>query len=312
MPRSGQIVAVAPSWVANTSLTEEQTRRLEPDERIWRREYAAIPQALLSSAFDPDAVSRALGRIVRIASSYQPLGFVDLSSGRGDACAFGVASWCMPVVDGREIARYEQGKWVPLMVSTVVGGVPVRFPSPTEGHYDTARDAEGLPVETEEWRRANRPVLVWHVVDAIEGRFSGTISGSDLVAHIAREFKRHSVRDVIGDQREEFFARSEFARHKLEFRSLPWTSSTKIEAVAHLRRLFAEDSIALPDRAKLRRELSSYTERVTPSGSLSYSGKGAHDDETSLLITQAIAELERLMPGSTLHLPSYRHVVSGR
>jgi hypothetical protein len=308
-----QIVAHAPSWVANPAgITEEQTRKAEPNATVWRREYPAIPQANYSSAFDPDAVARALGRIVTIAQSHQAVGFVDLSSGRGDACAFGVASWCVPVADHREIARYEQGKWVPLMVSTVVGGVPMRFPSPTEGHFDTARDAEGFPVETEAWRRANRPVLVWHTIDAIEGRFNGKISGSDLVAHIARLFHQSGVREVIGDQREEFFARSEFARHKLEFRSLAWTSANKTEAITRLNRLFGDDAMALPDRPKLRRELLSYVERVTPSGSLTYSGRGAHDDEVSLLITCAIAELERLMPGSSLHAPNYRTVVGGR
>lgn len=38
-----QIVAHAPSWVANPTLTEEGTRREERVEDIWRREYAAIP-----------------------------------------------------------------------------------------------------------------------------------------------------------------------------------------------------------------------------------------------------------------------------
>lgn len=40
-----QIVAHAPSWVANPSVTEEDTHKLEPDESTWMREYAAIPQA---------------------------------------------------------------------------------------------------------------------------------------------------------------------------------------------------------------------------------------------------------------------------
>jgi hypothetical protein len=38
-----QLTAFAPTWVANPSVTEEQTRELEPDEDRWRREYAAIP-----------------------------------------------------------------------------------------------------------------------------------------------------------------------------------------------------------------------------------------------------------------------------
>lgn len=40
-----QRVAHAPTWVANPTLTEEETRADEPDETVWLREYAAIPQA---------------------------------------------------------------------------------------------------------------------------------------------------------------------------------------------------------------------------------------------------------------------------
>ncbi len=39
-----QVVATAPSWVANPTLTEEGTRADEPDERTHAREYGAIPQ----------------------------------------------------------------------------------------------------------------------------------------------------------------------------------------------------------------------------------------------------------------------------
>ncbi len=42
---SFQVTAHAPSWLANPSLTEAGTRELEPDEVVWAREYAAIPQA---------------------------------------------------------------------------------------------------------------------------------------------------------------------------------------------------------------------------------------------------------------------------
>jgi hypothetical protein len=48
-----QVVVWAPSWVANPSITESETRELEPDERIWAREYAAEPGVALSSAFEP-------------------------------------------------------------------------------------------------------------------------------------------------------------------------------------------------------------------------------------------------------------------
>lgn len=46
-----QIVAIAPTWVANPTLTEEDTRHLERDTPTWEREYAAIPMAGDESKF---------------------------------------------------------------------------------------------------------------------------------------------------------------------------------------------------------------------------------------------------------------------
>jgi hypothetical protein len=46
-----QWTAQAPTWVANPSVTEQATHDLEPDEEIWRREYAAIPMSSEARAF---------------------------------------------------------------------------------------------------------------------------------------------------------------------------------------------------------------------------------------------------------------------
>jgi hypothetical protein len=60
-----QVVAHAPTWVANPTLTEQDTHDLEPDEADWEREYAAIPQAeaetSLLRASTLDEVTRATG-----------------------------------------------------------------------------------------------------------------------------------------------------------------------------------------------------------------------------------------------------------
>jgi hypothetical protein len=45
-----QVTAYAPTWVANPTITEEQTKADEPDEATWRREYLAEPQAEAESA----------------------------------------------------------------------------------------------------------------------------------------------------------------------------------------------------------------------------------------------------------------------
>jgi hypothetical protein len=174
-------------------------------------------------------------------------------------------------------------------------------------------DDLGRPIPNPEYAKTMRPVAVFRTIDAFDGRFKGQISGSQIVERISTLFRAHGISTVVGDQRESFFLGSEFSRHDLQFREITWTNQSKIEAVTRLKRLFAEGAIVLPDRPKLRKELASYSERITASGSLTYSARGTgHDDEVSLLLTFAMAELERLVPGSPIHFGAGRHEASGR
>jgi hypothetical protein len=73
---------------------EQQTRDLEPDERIWRREYAAIPQTGSLAVFEPEAIVRAFLPPAGVPKPFGRFGVIDASSGKKDAWTFGVASWC--------------------------------------------------------------------------------------------------------------------------------------------------------------------------------------------------------------------------
>lgn len=56
-----QATAFAPSWVANPTLSEAETHRLEPDPETWRRHYAAEPLGANGiTFFNPDAVDAAV------------------------------------------------------------------------------------------------------------------------------------------------------------------------------------------------------------------------------------------------------------
>lgn len=54
-----QRVSFAPTWIANPTLSEADTRALEPDERLWSMRYAAVPGQTVSAAFDGEDVSAA-------------------------------------------------------------------------------------------------------------------------------------------------------------------------------------------------------------------------------------------------------------
>ncbi|HKY37137.1 MAG TPA: hypothetical protein VJN18_14430 [Polyangiaceae bacterium] len=82
-----QVVSHAPSWVANPTISEAETHELEPDERVWSREYAAVPGATISAALDPVDVTACFGR-----QEQGQLGraflVIDASSLRGDGFAW--------------------------------------------------------------------------------------------------------------------------------------------------------------------------------------------------------------------------------
>lgn len=50
-----QLVDHGTTWEANPTLTEDETRRLEPDERTWTREYAAVPSSGIENDWFGDA-----------------------------------------------------------------------------------------------------------------------------------------------------------------------------------------------------------------------------------------------------------------
>lgn len=87
-----QVTAFAPTWVANPTVSEAETHRLEPDARVWAREYAAEPQGAKLAAFDPEAIARAF--VPRpLGQRFQRFGVIDASSGKKDSWTYAVAGW---------------------------------------------------------------------------------------------------------------------------------------------------------------------------------------------------------------------------
>lgn len=87
-----QSVASAPTWVANPTLSEATTRADEPNERVWKREYANVPQAAVSSVFDNSRIDACfVPRVIENAA--QPILVLDASRG-GDSFAWGAMRWC--------------------------------------------------------------------------------------------------------------------------------------------------------------------------------------------------------------------------
>lgn len=94
---SFQVVAHAETWIANPTISEGDTHALEPDDRIWRREYAAIPQAGVLGAFDSADIDRAFAaRDYANATRAQRILVLDVSSGKKDSWTWGLCGWNTP------------------------------------------------------------------------------------------------------------------------------------------------------------------------------------------------------------------------
>ena len=82
-----QLTSFAETWTANPTITEDQTHELEPDERVWSREYAAQPGTTLSAAIDAADVARCYDS-KRVGAVIGGFVAIDASSLRGDAFAY--------------------------------------------------------------------------------------------------------------------------------------------------------------------------------------------------------------------------------
>lgn len=281
-------VSVGPTWVYNPSISEARTRQLEPDERIWAREYAAIPSASASAVFDVEQIEgafRAPEGPNEAEGAGLPFLVIDSSAGRGDAWA-----WC---VGQRIVEAIDSNPWV-------------IAPS---GTHDL-RDERGNLIPNPRYSQGRASVYVTSLA-AMEGRFALTTSADAVLDQVARTAHANGCRLVFGDQYGAYLLEAGFARRGLRYVALPWTNESKASAVSQLRRWFRERSIVLDvdddQGAALRRELLAFEERLLPSGLSSYGARrGGHDDRVALLLNLAIADAAGLLHGSPLRVPSTR------
>ena len=238
----------APSWKANPIVTEAGTRTLEPNLKVWLREYGAIPSAGVGAALDADAVGRAFQpRPWCPSTRFQQVLIVDPSSGRSDGWTWCLAGWVAPLDGSAMYLRVER-------------------------------------------------------VDGIEGDFwQQGITGNDVVTRIAHQVKPLGIRNAYGDQREELMLTSAFRREDITYKAIAWTAASKPLAVERVRRWLHDGVLALDPHAKMRQQMLGFQERITSQGAFTYGARGSqHDDYVALLLTLALVEVGRFLPGSPL------------
>ena len=304
-----QIVASAPTWVANPSISEADTRKQEPDDRVWQREYAAIPANAVNAALDSEEVEAAFAPL---APGYLPprrgwLGVEDPSSLRGDSYVWARFGVLLPdpqprvrklqIGDTREIKSYDVSGKLSIVAE------PVTSPM-------VLRDDAGNPIYEQV---PTAPVLRVAGIGSVNGRVVGQIRIDEIVRNIAREFAGAGVRRVFSDQREEASLEALHKRQSINFESLAWTNSSKVAALATLRRLLRERAISIdptgPNGERMREQLLGLEEKLLPSGAFTYAARrGAHDDFASILLTICMAINEGRVPDSDAWISNGRTI----
>lgn len=295
-----QLTSFAPTWEANPTLTEERTHELEPDNKRWLREYAAVPSASVSAALDGEAISRAQQYLPAGLRLMQPVVCLDFSSGRGDAVVWSKVAW----------ARQDE---TPEFESE-------RCYLPQLGHYwEPVLDEQGHRTPNPNFE-PRPPLLVVGPVQHQLGAFWHSLPSTQLVARIAKDAKTWGASTVIGDASNAYGLEGMFAALGLRFITVPWTQPNKAAAVVRIKRWMRDGQLCLPMPSdgpaaeRLDRELRAYEERLSPSGVAIYNGaRGMHDDHVAACVMMpAIADALNLLPASPTAPRSRRDMTSIR
>jgi hypothetical protein len=303
-----QNVECGSTWDLNPQLTREDCLALESDPRVFDREYGAIPSASLAGAFDPAHCVNAFRALPNGCRYYPAIGVLDTAAGKrvgSDKMTWGRFQIAELPAPPEFLTRL-----VPRRNHCRIGGADVILDDPYERISDYERDANGLPRRNPEFSNARTPVLALTGIDSVGGVFhEGLVDGS-LWKRIGQFFHWGGVHDVYGDGYGGPQTHKELRRFGIRYHELRWDNEAKSKAVYRLRHLMASGALYLQQHEQLRAELLSYQEKISPSGVVSYAGRGAtKDDHVSLLLNAAMVEHERALPGSPLYQQRTRHEV---
>lgn len=87
-----QSTAFAETWVAHPAITEAATHTLEPDPKLWAREYACIPSNGTSNALEADDIAAMVRPLRQHVEVGRPVVLIDSSRGN-DGFSYAVVRW---------------------------------------------------------------------------------------------------------------------------------------------------------------------------------------------------------------------------
>ena len=281
------VVGPTPTWIAAPHISKESTQRKERNPLRWRREYACEFTGNISQLWTPEQIdglmearddARELEQV-----SYEVL-ITDPSNLKKDKWTAAAGGWWQYKNDIRDMWLRE-----PYYEPRAPGGRGMR----------TLRDKWGQTIPNPEWK-ASEPFFLLRYIMTFDGSFGRT--GASIVGELA-DFARHvGINRVISDQRDAMLLESEFARHRMQFKSLNYTNPSKAEALLWIHERMRTNSLRIEQHETMRQELLEFREKILPSGTVTYEGL-RHDDHVSLLLTGALGDIHGCFRGSPTQIP---------
>ena len=267
-----QCVAHGPSWYWNPAISEAATRAIQPDERAWKREFAAIRQGSSLSAFDPEAIATAF-EVPALDTLGMPVIPMDAAGRGSDSFVWAIGGW----------ARAKATLADRFLVLDVPGEPDL---------VELVRDANGAPARNPAWT-APLPFLYVTRFKCLDGSYRSGITAGDIAKLIAQDAQSVGARLVVCDNYESFGFESLLAQFGLRLNAYAWGGQSKPRAVERLRRMLNDKAIKFARCEPLRRELLAFEERIGANGITYGAGKdptGGHFDHLSAVLTLVMAD----------------------
>ncbi len=282
-----QCVAYAPTWVANPTIAEDATRRLEREPRVWTREYAAIPAAGACAIWSAAMVDAAFAtRDHQMDLLGAPVVLTDPSGLRHDAWTAGVAYWGRRIVSGDDRIEWEPWIGADGVQRRGAGNVPAMRPKRDEDGHIVLREIDPGPSTL--------------CIRALHAWPKGSLVTIDHIgrglANVAQEW---DAAGVATDQYGSFGLAGTVNRYGVECFDYSHSSRSKEEGVEYISRLLREGRVHIagpaPWAETMRAEMLSFEERIGK-GSVRFEGR-RHDDFVSLLLLAHRAEEAGILRG---------------
>lgn len=296
-------VGIAPAW------TKKPKAKLWPHEQLERRSPLAYKTDFLAefadgeeAVFPAQAIEDAWKHKRAEKANYgRPAIFADPSALRHDYWAAMVGGWVHPVAGPEDIYETE------FLGPEITPGRGQVLPG-RGGWIRILEDKHGNPIP----RRDGKGLRPWfEVYDIVSWNKASGARGLDLVRAVGNLGRRYGCADFIWDGYEGLMLGDLVRREDLRPVILPWQNARKTEAVDHLRTLFVERRVHLPQHDMLKQELQRFRARATPGGAFQYvvAGGSGHGDHASCLTLASRADLDGYVDRSPTKGASIRHEV---